>query len=140
MTHHRITLIFSFPYSFPYINSSSAEQSKGLWFTVNASGCVVNWPITHLTPPPTSLRPALSGGGRHLRTLAQLLGQRGPVHLQRPGRAAHPDPLEAPGVGQQGRLLRQPLPRLLLAQSGHSGPGPLLQVEDGDRGLRRQYR
>lgn len=91
-------------------------------------------------PLPPSLRPAVSGRGRHLWPLPQLLGQRGAVHLQRPGGAACADPLEAPGGRQPRRLLREPVPGLLVAEPRPPGPGALLQVEDGDGGLRRQHR
>ena len=87
-----------------------------------------------------SLRSAVFRGGGHLWSFSQFVGQRGPVHLQRPGGAPHPDKVEAPGVRQPGCVLRQPLPGLLLAQPGHPGPGPLLQVEDRHSGLRRQHR
>lgn len=74
----------------------------------------------------SSLWPAFTGGGGHLWALSQFLGQCSPVHLQRLGGAPHPDQVEAPGIGQQRRVLRQPLPRLLLPQPGHPGSGPLL--------------
>lgn len=85
--------------------------------------------------PPHSVRPALPWGGSHFWPLAQLVGQRGPVHLQRSGGSPHPDQVEAPGVRQQGLVLRQPLPRLLLPQQSHLGPGALLQVENGHCGV-----
>ena len=87
-----------------------------------------------------SLRSAVFRGGGHLWSFPQFVSQRSPVHLQRPGGAPHPDQVEAPGVRQPGCVLRQPISRLLLAQPGHPGPGPLLQVEDGHGGLRRQHR
>lgn len=83
---------------------------------------------------------AFSWGGGHFWPLAQLVGQCGPIHLQRSGSAPHPDQVEASSVRQQGLVLRQPVPRLLLPQQSHPRPGALLQVENGHCGLRRQHR
>lgn len=49
--------------------------------------------------PITSLRAALPGRGSDLWPLPQLISQCGAVDLERSGRAAHSDALEAPGVG-----------------------------------------
>lgn len=48
--------------------------------------------------------------------------------------------MEASGVRQQGLVLCQPIPWLLLPQQSHSRPGALLQVENSHRGLWRQHR
>lgn len=81
------------------------------------------------------MRPVGSGCRRRVRPLPQLLRQRGPVYLQRPGSPSHPDALETPVCGQQGQLLHQPLPRVLLHQQSRAGHRAVLQVEDGHRRL-----
>lgn len=55
--------------------------------------------------------------------------------MQRFGSAPHPDQVEASSVRQQGLVLCQPVPRLLLPQQSHPRPGALLQVENRHCGV-----
>lgn len=121
------------------------KQLKSVWlwsFLIICYFQTVNWAetICRLFCSPTSMWPAFSRGGGHFWPLTQLVGQCGPIHLQRSGSAPHPDQVEASSVRQQGLVLRQPVPRLLLPQQSHPRPGALLQVENGHRGLWRQHR
>lgn len=87
-----------------------------------------------------SVWPAGSRRGGSVWPLPQLVGQRRPVYLQRPGGPAHTDTLEAPVRGQQGHVLHQPLPRVHRRRPGYPGCGDVLQMEEVDGGLRRQHR
>ncbi len=88
----------------------------------------------------TSMWSAFPWSGSHFWPLTQLVSQRSPIHLQCFGSAPHPDQVEASSIRQQGLVLCQPVPRLLLPQQSHPRPGALLQVEDSHCGLWRQHR
>lgn len=87
-----------------------------------------------------SVRPAVFRCSGNIWPISQLLVQRRTVHLQCPGGATHSSAMETPPDGQQGHVLRQPVPGLLLPQLCYPRPGAVPQVEDGHRGLRRQHR
>lgn len=64
----------------------------------------------------TSMWSAFARGGGHFWPLTQLIRQCSPVYLQCSGSAPCPDQMEASSVRQQGLILCQPVPRLLLPQ------------------------
>ena len=88
----------------------------------------------------SSLRPAVFRSGRNIWALTQLVVECCAVHLQRVGSAARPGAMETPPAGQQGRLLRKPIPGLLITQLCHPGLSAVSQMENSHRGVWWQHR
>lgn len=76
----------------------------------------LNWLFHFPASCLASMWSAFPWGGSHFWPLTQLVSQCSAVYLQCSWSAPHPDQVEASSVRQQGLILCQPVPRLLLPQ------------------------
>lgn len=126
---------------FPVVKIKREIMKRKMEFTaLSFSPPFPAFPLNPASSVAISLRPAGSWCGCSLWPFPQFLRQCCAVNLQCSRSSTHTDTLETPISGQQRLVLHQPVPGLCSYQQGRPGSGPLLQLEDRDRGVWRQHR